>query len=322
MDLLSEMLRDLRLESAVLSVAELRAPWGIGKNKVGGAPFHIVVEGRCLLETESGRIELGPGDLAVLPSGDPHLLLSDGDAPHTPFGQVLEANGINGTWRPGLRVERLQHLRFGGDGAITRIITGVFAFRDRRRNSLLEALPAVIHVRGRMGRGPAWLEGSLSLLIDELTSNRPGFQTIAERLADMLFVQSVRDHIANTTTNGSGWLHGLADPPVAHALSLMHGRPAATWTVASLASAVGLSRTVFASRFRAIVGKSVMDYLAAQRMHAAAGLLAASQANLAEIAHEVGYQSEISFSKAFRRWGGMPPGQYRREAKANGSAAG
>ncbi len=216
MDLLSEMLRDLRLESAVLSVAELRAPWGIGKNKVGGAPFHIVVEGRCLLETESGRIELGPGDLAVLPSGDPHLLLSDGDAPHTPFGQVLEANGINGTWRPGLRVERLQHLRFGGDGAITRIITGVFAFRDRRRNSLLEALPAVIHVRGRMGRGPAWLEGSLSLLIDELTSNRPGFQTIAERLADMLFVQSVRDHIANTTTNGSGWLHGLADPPVAH----------------------------------------------------------------------------------------------------------
>lgn len=249
MDLLSDVLRDLRLESAVLSMGELRAPWGLDKGTVGGAPFHVVVEGRCLLEVEDGDpIELTPGDLVVLPHGDRHALLSDRHVRRTPFKQVLEANGIDGTWTPGKRIEELDLIRFGGHGSLTRIITGVFAFRDRRRNPLLEALPTVIHVRGRMGRGPTWLESSLSLLIDESMSGKPGFQTIAERVADIVFVQAVRDHIASLPTNGSGWLRGLTDPQIARALSVVHGRPGEAWTVASLAKAVGLSRTVFANR--------------------------------------------------------------------------
>lgn len=323
MDLLSDVLRDLRLESAVLSMGEHRAPWGFDKGTVGGAPFHIIVEGRCLLEAEDDVLtELAPGDLVVLPHGDRHALMSDRRAPRTPFKQVLEANGVDGTWRPGMRTEQLHQIRFGGRGAVTRVITGVFSFRDRRRNPLLEALPTVIHVRGQLGRGPAWLEGSLSLLIEELTSGRPGFQTIAERVADIVFVQAVRDYIASTPTNGSGWLRGLKDPPIAHALSLVHARPGEAWTVASLAKAVALSRTVFANRFRTLVGSTVMEYVAARRMHVAAGMLTSSSDALAEIANEVGYESEISFSKAFRRWGGMPPGQYRRrmdERYANNS---
>ena len=166
-----------------------------------------------------------------------------------------------------------------------------------------------------MGRGPTWLESSLSLLIDESVSGRPGFQTIAERVADIVFVQAVRDHIASLPTNGSGWLRGLTDPQIARALSLVHGRPGEAWTVASLARAVALSRTGFAHRFRALVGSSVMEYVTARRMHVAAGMLARSREALPEIASEVGYESEVSFSKAFRRWAGLPPGQYRRRMK-------
>ncbi|HKY86124.1 MAG TPA: AraC family transcriptional regulator [Pseudorhodoplanes sp.] len=322
MDLLSEVLRDLRLESAVLSMAEFRAPWGIDKGQVGGAPFHIIVEGRCLFEAFGGApVELAPGDLIVLPHGDRHSLLSDPGAPLTPFKQVLEINGIDGTWRPGKRAAKLDLIRFGGDGPLTRTINGVFSFHDKRRNPLLEVLPSIIHVRGRMGRGPAWLEGSLGLLIDELTSGTPGFQTIADRVADIIFVQAVRDHAARLPEHDRGWLAGLADPQIARTLSLVHGRPGEAWTVASLAKAAGLSRTVFAHRFRALIGSSVMDYVAARRMHVAAGKLARSREALAEIAKDVGYNSEISFSKAFRRWAGVPPGQYRRSMMESSNAS-
>lgn len=155
------------------------------------------------------------------------------------------------------------------------------------------------------------------MLIDELSSGQPGFQTIAERLMDIVFVQAVRHHIANQpVTESHGWLRGLTDPQVAQALALVHGQPAEAWTVASLAKAAGLSRSMFAERFRSLVGVPVMEYVTSRRMHVAAGLLAHSNEPLTRIASDVGYESEISFSKAFRRWGGMPPGKYRRSMSA------
>jgi len=315
MDLLSDVLRDLRLESAVLSVGELRAPWGLAKGNVGGAPFYIALEGHCVLEVGDVATEVNAGDLVVLPHWVRHALLSASGAARTPFGHVLEANGVRGNWAPGMRIEELHRIRFAGDGSVTRIIMGVFSFRDRRRNPLLEALPAVLHVRGRMGRGPMWLERSFRFLLDEAMSGRPGFQTVVERVADIVFVQAVRDYIANAPLNGTGWLRGLTDPQIARALALVHGRPGESWTVASVAKAVGLSRTVFAHRFRDLVGLSVMEYVTTQRMHVAAGMLADGSRALSTIADEVGYESPISFNKAFRRWAGLPPGQYRRRMK-------
>lgn len=320
MDLLSDVLRDLRLASAVLSVAELSAPWGIEKSVIAGAPFYIILEGRCLLEADDhASIELAQGDLVIWPHGHRHALVSSRGAKRTSSQRVLEANGVKKIWRPGLRVAQLQQIRFGGRGALTRIVMGVFSFQDRRRNPLLEGLPSVIHVRGHLGRGPAWLESSLALLIEELTACRPGFQTVAERVTDTILVQAVRHYVANAPTNGSGWLRGLTDPQVAHALSMIHSRPGEAWTVASLATAVALSRTVFANRFRELVGSTVMEYVTARRMHVAAGMLASSSETLAGIANEVGYESEISFSRAFRRWGGIPPAQYRRHMKESAS---
>jgi AraC-like DNA-binding protein len=298
MDLLSDVLRDLRLESTVLSLGELQAPWGFDKSATGGAPFHVVIEGSCLLVVDGGApIELTPGDLVVFPHGTRHALMSDPSARRVPFQQVLEANGHDGAWTQDSRIEGLNRLRISGPGPRTRIINGVFSFRDARRNPFVEALPTVLHARR-----PSWLEGSLRLLMDEATSGRPGFQTIAERIADIVFVQAVRDYAASLPANGSGWLRGLTDRQIAHALALVHRSPGDAWTVASLA--------------RELVGSGVMEYVTARRMHVAAGLLTGSKQTLADIANTVGYESEISFSKAFRRWAGVPPGQYRRSRHA------
>lgn len=317
MDLLSDVLRDLRLESVVLSTSELRAPWGYDKGAVrGAAPFHVIVEGRCQLEVaDRPPVELARGDLVMFPHGDAHALYSEPGADRVPFSAVLEANGIQNTWSPGKRIEALDRLRFGGQGALTRSITGLFVFRDRRISPLLDSLPAFIHLRGQAGRGPDWPQSSRGLLIDEILSARPGFQAVTERLADIVFVQAVRDHMGSAPEQASGWLRGLADPQIARSLSLVHARPGERWTVASLAKEVALSRTVFARRFRELVGSSVMEYVTARRMHAAAGMLAASTQAMSAVANEVGYESEISFNKAFRRWAGMPPGQYRRSMR-------
>lgn len=316
MDILSEVLRDLRLESAVFCVLELRQPWSLAKDPLEAAPFHIVVEGRCVLECAGAEpIELGTGDLVILPHGDEHVLSSAPGIERTPFKQVLQQNGRSETWTHGTPIGRPLEIRFGdATGVVARLVSGVFAFRDLRRNPILEGLPGVIHLPGEHGRGPAWLESSLRLLLDEAFSEAPGSSAVAQRVADILFVQAVRAFLKTTPTSAGGWLRGLTDPQVAKALARVHSAPEVALTLQGLAKDVGLSRTVFAQRFRMLVGESVMAYVARRRMHVAAGLLGSTDLSLVEIAARVGYDSDVAFSKAFKRWAGEAPGRYRHRA--------
>ncbi len=317
MDPLSDVLRDLHLESTVFCVFELRAPWGVQKMAHEGAPFHIVTEGRCWVQFELERpIELRTGDLVVIPHGDSHQLLSAPDAPSEPIGAVLARCGVDATWVPGRRPSRPLEIRLGStDGELARVVSGIFAFRDRRRNPVLETLPRLIHVQGVHGQARPWLQAALGLLVDEAFSPSPGANTVVERVADILFVQAVRAHIQSSQDGGGGWMRRLLDPKIGLALSLIHAQPAAAWTIDLLAREVGLSRTVFAERFRELVGDTVMAYVTGRRMHVAAGLLHRGGDSLAQIAERVGYESDISFSKAFRSWAGEPPGSYRRRMK-------
>jgi AraC-like DNA-binding protein len=314
MDPLSDVLRDLHLESTVFCVFELRAPWGLQKTAHEGAPFHIVTEGRCWLQFElEAPIELTAGDLVVIPHGEGHKLLSSPDSPSEPLMTVLARHGVHRTWTPGMPPSRPLEIRLGStEGERARLISGVFAFRDRRRNPVLETLPRLIRVAGEHGRARPWLEAALGLLVEEAFSQAPGAHTVVERAADILFVQAVRAHIQSSKEGGGGWLRGLMDPKIGLALSFIHAQPAATWTIERLARKVGLSRTVFAKRFRELVGDTVMAYVTGRRMHVAAGLLHRGRDSLAQIARSVGYESDISFSKAFRTWAGEPPGSYRR----------
>jgi AraC-like DNA-binding protein len=317
MDLLSDLLRDLRLESTVFCLFELRAPWGLRKDSLEAAPFHVVIEGRCWLQLEGQKeLELTTGDLIVLPHGDEHTLSSSRSASTVPFEVVLQRHGITETWTPGKRVGRPVELRHGSSkGEMTRLVSGVFGFRDPRRNPVLEALPRLIRVPGEHGRGRPWLEGALRLLIDEASSQVPGAMTVVERAADIVFVQAVRAHIASAEPVSVGWLRGLSDPQIGRALGLVHARPEVSWTIASLAHKVGLSRTVFAGRFRRLVGQTVMAYVTGRRMHVAAGLLSTESDSLAQIARRVGYESAVAFNKAFRAWADEPPGRYRRRMR-------
>ncbi len=185
LDVLSEVLRDLRLESTVFCLFELHAPWGLDKTPLEGAPFHVVVEGQCVLRLDEGSpVELAAGDLVVLPKGSRHALLSSPSARPASFKRMLAERGVNSAWHPGMRLGPPTQIVCGGRGPITRIVSGVFGFRDPRRNPLIDALPALLHVKGRHGRGQPWLEQSVGTLIEEATSGQPGSQTIAERAAD------------------------------------------------------------------------------------------------------------------------------------------
>lgn len=321
MDLLSDVLRDLHLESTVFCLFELRAPWGLQKPAHEGAPFHIVTEGSCWLQFELERpIELQTGDLVVIPHGEGHKVLSSPGAATEPLATVLARHGVYRMWTPGMRPSRPLEISLGSaEGERARLVTGVFAFRDRRRNPVLETLPRLIHVAGEQGRARPWLEAALGLLVDEAFSQAPGGNTVVERAADILFVQAVRAHIQSSNDGGAGWLRGLMDPKIGLALSLIHAQPAAVWTIELLAREVGLSRTVFAKRFRDLVGDTVIAYVTGKRMHLAAGLLNRGDDSLAQIAQRVGYESDISFSKAFRSWAGEPPGSYRKRMKSQGS---
>jgi AraC-like DNA-binding protein len=317
-DLLSEVLQDLRLSSTVFCTLELHEPWAFLKAPLEAAPFHIIIEGRCTLEREGAEpVELGAGDLVILPHGDEHALASGLGIERTPFGQLLKHGGVTHSWTPQLQIGRPPEIRFGTPGgAVTRMVAGVFAFRDQRRNSVLEGFQSVIHLRGEHGRGQAWLERSLRLLLDEAFSDEPGSSTVAERVADIMFVQAVRAFLSSNPSSAGGWLRGLTDPRVAKALARVHSAPAVPLTLEGLAREVGMSRTVFAQRFRTLVGESVMAYVARRRMHVAAGLLGSTDLSLAEVAARVGYDSDVALSKAFKRWSGEAPGRYRRRGRA------
>ena len=126
-----------------------------------------------------------------------------------------------------------------------------------------------------------------------------------------MFIEVLRRYLDGLPAEQAGWLAGLRDPFIGKALSLMHGRPAHSWTIEELAKEVGLSRSVLAERFADLVGIPPILYLAKWRMQLASGLLSAGNGNMAHIAAETGYESEAAFSRAFKKMTGVPPSVWR-----------
>jgi AraC-like DNA-binding protein len=174
----------------------------------------------------------------------------------------------------------------------------------------------VVQFKGDAGTAVRWLEANLQFVASEIASGEPGFETIVSRLADILVVQAVRAHLARDSAGCKGWLRALIDPQIDRALSLIHEKPEDDWTVESLASKVGMSRSAFAARFAQLVEEPPLTYLTRWRMQKASRLLETSHAGVAEVAKRVGYDAEAAFSKAFKRWIGVAPGAYRRTAES------
>jgi AraC-like DNA-binding protein len=313
-DTLSEVLSAVRLRGAVFFTIDASAPWAIEAPPadeitaplIPGAEhlmeFHLIRRGRCWAAIPGqAAVELEAGDVIMFPQGDGHVLSS--------------APGMRGRPDPdgyafaGVPMPVTVKAHGGGDPA--EVICGFLGCDARPFNPLLSALPRVIHLP-RENSGGGVIESFVNLALAESTASRPGSESVLARLSELLFIEVVRRYLATLPPENVGWLAGLRDEGVGRALTLMHARPTHDWSLDELAREAGMSRSVLAERFAHFVGVPPMQYLAQWRMQLAASLLTGTSMSLAEIADQVGYGSETALSRAYKRWVGVAPADFRR----------
>lgn len=324
MDALSEVLKVVKLESAFFYNAEFSAPWRFRSpqscklapfiHPTGGhvIVYHLLLNGRAYAEAQDMRLLLRPGDIVIFPHGEPHILES-GPSPHTVDGE----NELQRIFANGLKLSRM-----GGGGEVSRFVCGFMACEPRLSQVFLAGLPSVFKVNIRDDQQGEWLENSIRYSIAQAGANHAGGEAVLAKLCETLFVETLRRYIGQMPAGQTGWLAGARDIDIGRALALMHSRAADPWTVADLASAVGLSRSVLAQRFRQFLGEPPLAYLTRWRLQLGAQLLAATSYSVAQIASQVGYESEPAFNRAFKRAFGQPPARYRTQAKAAVKSAG
>jgi AraC-like DNA-binding protein len=298
-DRLSEALGFLRMSGAFYCQSDLTAPWGLSFPRLPGSlMFHFVTEGNCWLGIDGiDTCALQRGDLAIVPHGEGHRLLS---AP--------KARAVSLFDLPREEVsERYEILRHGGGGNLMRIVCGAVRFDHSQARDLIGLLPRVIRVGASASPHASWIQGTLEFMAAEARALRPGGETIITRLADVLVIQAIRCWLEENQALQTGWLGALKDKQIGRALSLIHRRPERDWTLASLGREVGMSRSAFAKRFADLVGVPTMHYIAQCRMRLAHGQLQQRGVSVSELAAKVGYRSEAAFSRAFKRHIGVSP---------------
>lgn len=314
MDVLSDVLRMIRLEGALFLNGEFREPWCVDAPSGGilaqvlhpGAQdlaiCHFVLEGQCWAQLlGEDPVLLQTGDVVTFPHGDSHLI---GSGLHHAPVSVDDALQV--------QLPLLTRMRYGGDGSLALVICGWFAYEREIPNPLIGSLPRMFCTSvGTRPSGP-WIAQSIRYALDEGDSPHPGSNLVRAKVAEMLFVEALRGYIEALPSSQTGWLSGLRDPQIGKCLALMHADPAHAWSVAELANAVHMSRSVLAERFAKLVDIPPMQYLKRWRLAMAARLLCNELNNLAQIAESVGYESEAAFNRAFKREYGVAPGQWRR----------
>jgi AraC family transcriptional regulator, alkane utilization regulator len=333
MDVLSEVLRIVRLSGAVHFRGEFTQPWAFTGSpremlnarlniKDGSiTPFHIVTDGGCwVIPNKLPPVKMEAGDVIIIPRGDQHSMSSAPGIAPVPIRDIY----------PQVTSENITVLKHGGGGECARFICG-YLHSDQQFDPLLNSLPTLICVRTRNGalaletlgqesrrvqpienqREAEWWQASLRYLISETDAPGPGNRAALARLAESLFVEVLRWQFRFAAQDHSGWLAGLQDPQVGRVINLLHALPARPWTVDELAKEAAMSRAALAKRFVDLIGEPPMQYLATWRMHIARHLLRESTLDIGEIAERVGYDSDAAFNRAFRRLVGSPPATWR-----------
>ena len=317
-DVLSDVLRAVRLTGAVYFDFDLSSPWvaetppsrEIAGTVMPGAErvieYHLIARGAAWGHAVGQEpIRLREGDMIVFPQGDAHVLSS---APG-----MRAAPDMSKFARPEAPLPLVYELGGGGPER-ARLVCGFLGCDERPYNPLLTALPSVIHLRGSDPNATTGLLGTLlGIAVKETGRARAGGQNVLARVSELMFVEAIRLYLETLPPAETGWLAGLRDPVVGQALSLLHGEASEPWTVERLARLVGLSRSVLAERFTEMVGQPPMQYLALWRMQLASRLLVEGGL-VAAVASAVGYESEAAFSRAFKKLVGQAPATWRRGA--------
>jgi AraC-like DNA-binding protein len=320
MDVLSEVLKAVKLGGAMFYNAELSAPWCFCSPAAQMlAPyfsadskhviiFHLLTEGCGYAHVEGSDqlLPLNAGDILIVPHGDPHAMRNG------PFIKPVDhAEQVRRVFAQGLNV-----VRMGGGGEVTKFICGYMTCEPLMGQVFLGGLPPILKVSIRDDASGKWLENSLRYSVDTVDATMPGGEVVLAKLSEVLFVETLRRYIALLPQQQTGWLAGVRDPEVGKALALLHRNPAAPWTIASLANEVGLSRSVLAERFQRYLSETPIAYLTRWRLRLGAQMLKSTSSSVAQIAAEVGYESEASFNRAFKREFGLPPARYRSQLRA------
>jgi AraC-like DNA-binding protein len=329
-DALSSVLRAVRLTGSVQFCFMPSGRWqtdaapslsALSARPGGVMPFHVVVQGGCWLKIEGRTLRLEAGDVVAFPFGTGHQLGAGEDGlPVSPVRDLPPR-----PWRetPILRYRGPE----GGDGCDgadgsgggdVRLLCGYLAFAASGFQPLRDALPSVLHVLTAGAEGMAWLGATIARMVAEVDHPRAGGLSVLERLTEIVFIEVLRHHIASTAPGARGWLAAMADPALARCLALVHAQPGADWSVAGLATAVGLSRSSLSERFEAVLATSPMRYVRGWRLYLAGVALATSAQPIAAIAYEAGYGTEAAFNRAFARAHGEPPATWR--ARIRGAA--
>lgn len=302
MDPIDDVFAAMRVHTALHARIEARAPWGVTFVPGKAARFGLVVRGSCWLqvEGEGGPIQLAAGDCYIIVRGTQYSL---SDAPGSPTRPCYKA----------LRHHESHVVRLGGDGEPATVITGWFLYDSVSVRPLVDLMPTLIQTRMDEQRSHI-LQATLQLLAMETAKRELGATIMVSRLADILFIQTIRNHAEKAGDEASGWLGALGDARLAPVFSAIHARVEHPWTVEALAAIACMSRSAFAQRFKARVGFAPLDYVTRWRMFRAGNLLLQGRESIAAIGYKVGYESEAAFGKAFRRVIGMSPGGYRKTA--------
>jgi len=327
LDILSDVLRRVRLRGALYFHVRGTRDWAaeappsreIAAAVMPGAEhvmeFHAVLSGACWAAVVGSEpVRLASGDLVIFPQGDAHVVSSAPGmrAPPDaqgyferrqralPFKLHLDACEIHADAAPAEPCDAV-------------LVCGFLGCDLRPFNPLIAALPRLLHLPSAGGQD--WAVQCMRQAVAESTNPGPGGGAMLERLSEMLFIDAMRRYLGGLPVGTPGWLAALRDRFVGRALSLLHAAPDEPWTVEELGRRVGLSRSTLHERFAALVGQAPMQYLAQWRIQVGAALLRDTACTVAAVARQVGYESEASFARAFKRLVGQPPALWRRQAK-------
>ena len=322
-DPLSEALRSVRLSGAIFLDAELSAPWGFASPPASAsahlvAPsaehlilFHLLVEGEATARIPGqGSVALEAGDIAVLPGGDAHELWN---------GRITELTDSSALL-PKILEGAVVSERGGGGGRITKFICGYIGCERQAKRLFLAGLPPLFKVNIRRDASGGWIESTIRHLAEREPASA-GRSALLAKLAEALFIETLRRYMAELPRQRTGWLAAARDSAVGRALGAIHREPARAWTVASLAQQAGVSRTVFAERFTRLLGEAPLTYVSRCRMQLGARLLETTDDTVLQVALNAGYESEAAFNRAFKREFDLPPARYRSQRRMRDRAS-
>jgi AraC-like DNA-binding protein len=297
-DALGETLSALQTTGVFYTRSEFAEPWGLDLPPMPDCVmFHAVTAGTCRLRVKgAAERTLVAGDLVVVPHGEGHCLCGEDDAVMTPLVET-DREQVN---------SRYEILRLGGTGETCRMICGAVQFDQPAVAHLVRLLPAQMTIDAADDR----VRGVLDLMRSEVESNRPGSEVTVARLADVLVIQAIRVWCDGHADARAGWLAALRDADIGKALLMIQRQPAEPWSVQQLADAVLMSRSAFAERFAQVVGETPIAYVRRWKMHLASTWLSEEGATVAEASRRLGYESEASFSRAFKQVTGRRPGGF------------